>query len=109
MKPLLLLLLLSLVAVAACAGPAGTRMSYANVQALNPGVSADWVQAEFPFGRTARRPDGSIESITYNVQDPQGRGQTLQLVFDPSGRMTEKRYSGAVVRPGGAQGGPTTR
>ena len=93
----------------ACSNPAGRgRLSYASVQALNPGVSVDWVMAEYPQGRVTRRADGVVERISYPVRDPQGKAQTLDLLFDASGRLTQKRYSGRAVRPGGAQGGPVT-
>ena len=69
------------------------------MQTLNPGVEADWVLAEYPFGEVARRADGSVERITYRVNDPQGETQTVVLFFDARGVLQRKQYSGPIVRP----------
>ena len=110
MKPTLAAILwVTLLAAPGCANPGGGRLSYAQVQAINPGVSASWVAQEFPFGSVARRADGTIESISYRVQDPRGQAQNLQLRFDGQEILRDKAYSGRVERPGGPQGGPQTR
>lgn len=90
-----------LVLVAGCAGrPSGRALTYAEVQALNPGVSADWIRAEYPFGRvSASWPDGTPQRMRYPVVDPWGYAQTLDLELDRAGVVTAKRYSGRVLRP----------
>lgn len=111
MKTLRLAFVVVAVALActACANPSARKLSYAEVQAVNPGVSVDWILAEYPEGRVTRGPDGKVTQIRYSVADPQGSAQTLVLHFDANGVLRQKRYSGPVLRPGGAQGGPKTR
>jgi len=99
-------LLAALLLLAGCAAGKGGRLSYANVQSLNPGVSARWVLQEFPQGQVARGPDGKVRSIRYRVTDPRGSPQTLELGFDANEMLREKRYSGGVVRPGGPHAQP---
>ena len=84
--------------LAACAS-SSQCLTYAQVQALNPGISACWVLSEFPGGGVTRWPDGTPKTITYQVRDPAGRRQSLQLEFDASGILTRKCYSGPVRRP----------
>ena len=88
-------------------------MTYASMQAINPGVDAEWIMAEYPFARSVkRRPDGSLESMGYWIEDPQGKNRPLMLHFDQAGVLARKQYGGPNVRPpekdaGGLQtGGP---
>lgn len=90
--------------LSSCGTSVGGRMSYAQVQTLNPGVEAEWVAREYPFGQVRRGPDGRIQSIRYRVHDPQGATQTLLLEFDARGILTRKVYSGGVRRGGGFNG-----
>jgi hypothetical protein len=96
----LLLVLMVLLGVTACAGPFSKKLSYANVQSLNPGLEASWILEEFPFGQVTRTADDRVESIVYNVTDPHGKNQTLYLGFDERGILRDKRYSGRVLMPG---------
>ncbi len=93
----LALLLLPCV-LAACAGQS-RKLTYAQVQALNPGIPASWILEEYPGGRATNRPNGVPETITYAVTDPTGRGETLTLAFDECGILSQKSYSGRPVRP----------
>jgi hypothetical protein len=95
-RPLLPALLLL---VAGCAAPGSGVLSYADVQALNPGASAEWILREFPSGRATRDAEGRLQELTYRVNDPAGRAQTLVLLVGPDGLVREKRYSGPVIRP----------
>jgi hypothetical protein len=90
----------ALLLVACAGGPGGRRLSFAQMQSLNPGVSGEWILDEYPFaGRVDRRPDGTLRSMRYPVEDPLGRGQSVELEFDERGVLSEKRYSGPYVRP----------
>ena len=84
-----------------CGGMAAERrLSYANVQTLNPGVDGRWVLDEFPQASGVDRgPDGRIRRLSYGVTDPQGKPQTLNLWFDEREVLQRKDYSGPVVRP----------
>ena len=98
---LLLALLVSLT-VAACSSPYSRKLSYAQVQSLNPGVQASWILEEFPSGQVTRTPDGRVQTIVYRVSDPHGKDQTLRLGFDERGILRDKQYSGRVLMPGNA-------
>ena len=88
-------------ALAACGTVApDKRLSYATVQALNPGVDGKWVLEEFPnTQRVERDPSGKIQRISYGVLDPQGKSKTLTLWFDQNEVLQRKEYSGQLVRP----------
>ena len=97
---LLLALLLVLPACGSFASPTQDQLSYAQVQALNVGVEGDWILSEFPFARNVvRRSDGTICSLGYWVDDPQGRSRPLMLHFDANGILERKQYGGPHVRP----------
>jgi len=81
-------------------GPGAKRMSFANMQAINPGVDSEWLLAEYPFARNVnRRPDGSLKSLGYNVDDPQGKSRPVMFHFDTTGTLERKQYGGPVIRP----------
>ncbi len=100
-RPSLSFAVLPALLLSACAAnPVARRLTYAEVQAINPGVRAQWLEDEYPFGRVlARWPDGTPRQTSYLVTDPAGHGQTLTLDFDPSGTLVARRYSGPVLRP----------
>ncbi|MDA1193891.1 MAG: hypothetical protein O2894_01770 [Planctomycetota bacterium] len=108
MRPALVLLVASFV-LAGCgsfAGPTEDHVSYAAMQALNPGVDGEWVLSEFPFARNVRRrPDGSLMSAGYWVEDPLGKSRPLMLHFDAGGILESKQYGGPNVRPPERQAG----
>lgn len=100
----LLLLALALVLLPACSSIGGSRsrqrLTFAEMQALNPGVRGAWVVSRFPFARqTSRRPDGSLQRLVYSVTDPHGRVEDVTLDFDARGVLVRKHYAGAWLRP----------
>ncbi len=101
--PVLALALLIVLGLSACgtfAAPTDKHMSYAVVQALNPGVDGEWVLSEYPYAREVqRRPDGSLQRLGYWVDDPQGKSRPLMLHFDAAGVLVQKQYGGPHVRP----------
>jgi hypothetical protein len=83
-----------------CAGgPTSSSLSFAQMQSLNPGVSAGWILEEYPFGRVDRAPNGQVRTVRYDVTDPQGNTQTVTLGFDENEVLARKQYSGPIVRP----------
>ena len=97
---LLVGLALSLGCLVGCgAGPSSNRLTYAQVQALNPGVTADWVLAEYPGGSVQRDQAGRVRMTEHGVTDPYGKGQSLFLEYDARGVCVKKTYTGAVLRP----------
>lgn len=97
---LLLAVLLALPACGTFASPTEQQLSYAQVQAFNPGVEGAWILSEYPNARNvSRRPDGTLRSLGYWVDDPQGRSRPLMLHFDERGILIRKEYGGPHVRP----------
>ena len=98
-----LAVVLPLLALAACSsvrGPGTDTLTFAQMQSINPGVSASWLLEEFPFARDIRRrPDGSIAEMGYLVVDPREDTRPVLLLIDPQGRVAEKRYGGPIIRP----------
>ena len=92
-------LLVTLTAAACAGGPGRQRLSYAEVQAINPGVRLDWLMQEYPAANQTRDPAGRVRQVELPVTDPYGKAQSLFLEFDESGVCTRKIYTGAVVRP----------
>jgi hypothetical protein len=80
-------------------GPTTSSLSFAQMQSMNPGVPADWVMEEYPFGRAERGADGRVRTIRLPVTDPQGKSHSVTLLFDANEVLAEKRYSGPIVRP----------
>ena len=101
MRPLLALALVVL--LAACGGSRTTRpgtLSFAQMQTINPGVSAEWLLQEYPFARNVQRhPNGAVSQMSFQVTDPQNKGRGLMLFFDERGILTRKNYAGPFVRP----------
>lgn len=95
---------LLLVVLPACSGIGGSRsrqrLTFAEMQALNPGVRGEWVASRFPFARqSSRRTDGSLQRLVYSVTDPHGRVEDVTLDFDARGVLVRKHYAGAWLRP----------
>ena len=82
------------------ASPTADTLSFAQMQALNPGVDGEWILSEYPFARDVqRRSDGSLARMGYWVTDPQGKTRPLMLHFDGTGTLQQKQYGGPLVRP----------
>lgn len=83
------------------ASPTAERMSFAQMQALNPGVSGDWVLYEHPYARDVVRDPGtrSVRRLSYWVDDPRGDSRPLMLHFDDRGVLARKEYGGPIIRP----------
>jgi hypothetical protein len=96
-----LLVVVSAVLISACGGvPKEKRLDFATVQTLNPGVDGRWVLEEFPQASGVQRDaSGKIRRLSYGVTDPQGKPQTLDLVFDENEILVRKDYSGRLLRP----------
>jgi hypothetical protein len=79
----------------------GTRgLTFAQAQALNPGVDGEWILAEYPTARQVQRhPNGRLRSLGYWVEDPAGKQRPLMLHFDESGVLVRKQYGGPLIRP----------
>ena len=81
------LLLVVLLVVPGCgsfASPTSNQLTYAQVQAFNPGVEGEWILSEYPFARdVVRRADGSICSMGFWVDDL----VTAERYFDIANRM----------------------
>ncbi len=105
--PFPLLVLAPLLLGAGCGLGLGPRtLTLAEVQAMNPGLTAQWLLQEYPQGRVLDRwPDGQPRRVSYRVTDPSSHGQTLVLDFDARGVAVAKRYSGRILRPPQEQGG----
>jgi hypothetical protein len=98
---LLVAALVAASAVASCAGdPNGKTLSFAQMQAMNPGVSGEWMLGEFPFAsHVGRWPNGKIRELRYPVTDPAGKLRSVTYEFDQSGVLVQKRYAGAYILP----------
>ena len=75
------------------------HMSFATVQALNPGVDGRWILEEFPGGAAQRDGQGRLKRLTYTVDDPRGKSHPLVLDFDEHEILVKKDYGGPLVRP----------
>jgi hypothetical protein len=89
-------------AAAGCSavGSPGKELAYADVQAVQPGLTAS--QVLDAYGRPARvdrGPDGRVRAIEYAATDARGAGARLLLEFDAREVLVRKRYTGAVTRP----------
>jgi hypothetical protein len=84
---------------AGCASGSTRTLSFAQMQSLNPGVHAEWVLEEYPFGRVERGTDGRVRTVRYGVTDPLGKAQSVTLRFDANEVLAGKQYSGPIVRP----------
>ncbi len=102
----LLCLCLAATGCGSVATATGDRLSFAQVQSLNPGVDGEWILSEFPFARErARWPNGRLRSLGYWVNDPAGRPRPLMLHFDAQGVLVRKEYGGPLLRPPEPGGG----
>lgn len=89
-------------ALAACSGlgSPGRELAFADVQAVQTGLTASQVlDAYGQPASVARAPDGRVRTMEYAAQDARGSGGRLVLEFDEREVLVRKRYSGAVLRP----------
>lgn len=101
---MILVLVALAVLTSACssiANPTAERMTFAQMQALNQGVSGDWVLYEHPYAREVTRDPAtkSIRRLSYWVEDPRGDTRPLMLHFDERGVLARKQYGGPIIRP----------
>ena len=83
------------------AGPDAEALSFSEMQALNPGISAAWILREYPYAReTVRDPrTGQVRRLAYWVEDPAGDNHPVLLNFDARGILERKDYGGPMIRP----------
>lgn len=76
------------------------ELSYGEVQAITVGLSADQVRDAFglPVGAT-RGPDRRVTRMEYPALDARGNAARLYLDFDAREIVTQKTFTGAIVRP----------
>ena len=87
--------------LSACHG-SGSRggLSYAQVQSVHPGLTADQVTDAFgPPYRADRGPDGRVRSMEYAATDGRGSKARLYVDFDGAERVAGKRFTGAITKP----------
>ncbi len=78
----------------------GTELSYGEVQAITVGLTAD--QVRDAFGKpvsAARTPDGRVTRMEYPALDAKGNKARLYLDLDGREVVTQKTFTGAIVRP----------
>ena len=81
-------------------GRSGAELSYAQVQAIQPGLSATQVIEAFGSpGRERRGPDGKIQVLDYAALDAQNGHARLVLGFDAREVLVEKGFTGGVLKP----------
>jgi outer membrane protein assembly factor BamE (lipoprotein component of BamABCDE complex) len=81
-------------------GAKGTELSYGQVQAIQPGLTADQVTDAFgPPARVDRGADGKVRTMDYAAQDGRGERARLLLEFDGREVIVAKRFTGTVTKP----------
>lgn len=96
----LLPLLVACGGMRALGGRSGSELTYAQVQTIQPGLTAAQIVDAFgAAGRAQRGPDGKVLVLDYAALDAQNGHQRLVLGFDASERLIEKRFSGGTLKP----------
>ena len=77
-----------------------TQLSYAQVQSIQPGLSAPQIRDAFgPPMSAARGPEGRVSRMEYVALDAkQGRARLI-LEFDARETLVTKTYTGEISRP----------
>lgn len=78
----------------------GVELSYGEVQAITVGLSAAQVRDAFgePVG-ASRSADGKLTRMEYPALDAKGNKARLYLDLDAREVVTQKTFTGAIVRP----------
>ena len=77
-----------------------TQLTYAQVQTIQPGLSAAQVRDSFgPPMSAARGSDGRVSRMEYVAMDAKQARARLILEFDGRETLVTKTYTGEVVRP----------
>lgn len=77
-----------------------TQLSYAQVQSIQPGLSASQIRDSFgPPMSAARGADGRVTRMEYVALDARQSRARLILDFDGRETLVTKTYTGEVVRP----------
>jgi len=109
--PLALAAFLSFLSFAACSsgslhlpnlkpGTSADDLSFAQVQAIQPGLTA--AQVVDAFGEPKRqslRADGTVERMEYSALDARNGNNALFLDFDARGVLRQKTFTGAILKP----------
>ncbi len=75
-------------------------LSYGDVQAIQPGITASQVlDAYGPPGRMDRGQGGRVRAMEYPTIDPRGSHARLILDFDANEVLARKTYTGEITRP----------
>ena len=100
------LVVLALLAASGCGGlrrlggRSGAELSYAQVQAIQPGLTATQVIEAFGSpGRERRGADGRIQVLDYAALDAKNGHARLVLAFDGREVLTGKTFTGGVLTP----------
>jgi hypothetical protein len=87
-------------AASAVVPTSGRQLSYGEVQAAQPGLTAAQVLDAFGEpARVTRSQGGRVRAAEYAVRDAQGTSARLFLEFDDREVLVGRRYTGAVTRP----------
>jgi hypothetical protein len=95
------LAVLAVLSIAACTSLSkGPELTYGQVQAIQPGLTAAQVVDAFGEpGRMQRGPDGKVVLMDYAALDAkQGRARLI-LGFDDREVLREKRFTGEILKP----------
>ena len=89
------------ISLGACSGlKKGDGLSYAQVQTIQPGLSAAQIRDSFgPPMSAARGPEGRVTRMEYAAMDAKQSRARLILEFDARETLVTKTYTGEVVRP----------
>jgi hypothetical protein len=81
-------------------GRSGDELSYAQVQSIQPGLTATQVLDSFPSpGRMSRGPNGKVTELDYAAMDAKQGKARLVLGFDANEVLVSRRFTGAPLKP----------
>jgi outer membrane protein assembly factor BamE (lipoprotein component of BamABCDE complex) len=77
-----------------------TELSYAQVQSIQPGLTAAQIRDAFgPPMSASVGPDGRTSRMEYVAMDAKQSRARLILDFDARGALVNRTYTGAILRP----------